>query len=85
MSANPGGMNCSEFQARLPKLIGSGENLAHHPHLQGCELCRALLADLETIAQAARSLFPIAEPSTKVWQNIESAIKDEASGSSGHR
>jgi hypothetical protein len=69
---------CEEFQAQLPELIGSGENVADHPHLRDCELCRALLADLETIAEAARQLFPVEEPPDKLWEQIESKIKREA-------
>jgi hypothetical protein len=75
--ANP--MTCNEFQAQLPEMIGSGESLAAHAHLQHCALCRALLADLETIAAAARSIFPIVEPPDKVWKRIEFAIKNENS------
>ncbi len=74
--SNP--MSCAAFQAQLPELIGSGENLATHPHLQGCELCRALLQDLETIADAARQLFPIVEPPDELWEQIESAIRNES-------
>jgi hypothetical protein len=70
-------MSCEAFQAQLPELIGSGENMAAHPHLESCELCRALLADLETIAEAARQLFPIEEPPDDLWEHIESAIKNE--------
>ena len=70
-------LSCAEFQALLPELIGSGENAAIHPHIQSCELCRALLADLETIAEAARQLFPIVEPPDKLWEQIESAIRQE--------
>jgi len=70
-------MSCQEFQDQLPELIGSGQNLAEHPHHQSCELCRALLADLETIAQAARQLFPVEEPPDGLWTQIESAIEDE--------
>lgn len=73
-------MSCAEFQARMPELIGSGENAANHPHVQNCELCRALLADLETIAEAARQLFPVVEPPEKLWAKIESAIKSEEDG-----
>jgi predicted anti-sigma-YlaC factor YlaD len=51
--------------------------MASHPHIQNCELCRALLADLETIAKAARQLFPIVEPPDALWEQIESAIKEE--------
>ncbi len=78
MSGDPGNRSCVEFQAHLPELIGSGEDVANHPHMQTCELCRALLADLETIAEAARQLFPIVEPPDEVWQHIESAIKGES-------
>jgi len=70
-------MTCEEFQAQLPELIGSGANAADHEHLQSCELCRALLADLETIAEAARQLFPVVEPPDKLWEQIESKIKSE--------
>lgn len=70
-------MSCAEFQAQLPELIGSGADATNHPHVQDCELCRALLADLETIAEAARQLFPIVEPPEDLWEHIESALKDE--------
>lgn len=70
-------MSCAEFQARLPELVGAGEDLAAHPHIQSCDLCRALLADLETIAEAARQLFPSVEPPDELWNQIESAIKSE--------
>jgi hypothetical protein len=73
-------MSCAEFQAQLPELISSGEDVTAHPHLQECDLCRALLADLETIADAARQLFPGMEPSDEVWEHIELAIKKEEEG-----
>ena len=81
MTTDPTKMSCAEFQAKLPELISSGANAASHPHIQSCELCRALLADLETIAEAARQLFPIVEPPDDLWEHIESAIKDEEGGS----
>jgi hypothetical protein len=74
-------LTCAAFQAQLPELIGSGQSTASHPHIQSCELCRALLADLETIADAARQLFPIVEPPDALWEQIESAIKKEESHS----
>jgi hypothetical protein len=73
-------MSCEEFQAQLPELIGSGENISDHEHIRTCELCRALLADLETIAEAARQLFPVEEPPDKLWDQIETAIKSENTG-----
>lgn len=77
MTGDPCKLSCAEFQAQLPELISSGKDASAHPHLQGCELCRALLADLETIAEAARQLFPSVEPPDEVWEHIESAIKQE--------
>ena len=77
MTGDPGKMSCEEFQAHLPELIGSGEDASAHPHLESCDRCRALLDELETIAQAARELFPTVEPPDEVWQGIESALKRE--------
>jgi len=74
---DPNTLTCAEFQAQLPELIGTGEDISLHPHVQSCELCRALLADLETIAEAARQLFPIVEPPDELWVHIESAIQGE--------
>jgi hypothetical protein len=71
MNGDPGKMSCVDFQAQLPDLIASGEDAAAHPHVQGCARCSALLADLRTIAEAARQL------PDEVWEQIESAIKRE--------
>ncbi len=73
----PPAMSCAEFQDRLPELVGSGQSIAIHPHYRSCELCRALIVDLETIAEAARQLLPIAEPPDELWEHIELAIKEE--------
>lgn len=70
-------MSCEEFQSKMPELIGSGKNVSEHPHVQNCALCRALLTDLETIAEAARQLFPVEDPPDRLWKQIESAIKQE--------
>jgi hypothetical protein len=70
-------MTCEEFQAQLAELIGSGENISQHPHLQDCALCSAFLAELEAIAEAARQLFPVEEPPEEVWEHIEMAIQQE--------
>jgi predicted anti-sigma-YlaC factor YlaD len=77
MSESANNLSCAEFQAQLPELICCGENIADHPHLRNCKLCRALLADLDSIAQAARELFPILEPADALWEHIESAIVRE--------
>jgi hypothetical protein len=77
MTGDPTKLSCAEFQARLPELIASGEDAASHPHPQDCADCRAFVASLEAIADAARQLFPSVEPPDEVWERIESAIKRE--------
>ena len=70
-------MSCEEFQSQLAELIGSGADVSSHPHLQTCELCRAFFTDLEAIAAAARQLFPVEDPSDRVWEHIQSALQEE--------
>jgi predicted anti-sigma-YlaC factor YlaD len=77
MIGDASNLTCTEFQEQLSELIGTGEDISSHPHLQTCELCRALLADLETIAAAARELFPIAEPREDLWDGIIAAIEND--------
>jgi len=77
MTKDPNSLSCQDFQDQLPELVGSGKDVANHPHLRSCPLCRALLDDLETIAEAARQLLPIQQPKEDLWERIESAIKEE--------
>ncbi len=58
MSADPGKMNCLEFQAQLSEKMALGEDVYSHPHVQACARCRALLVDLEMIAEKAHRLYP---------------------------
>ena len=45
--------------------------------------CLALVKDLESIADAAKSLFePVGDPSDKVWSNIASKLK-QGNGAQG--
>ena len=53
MEKIPKSGGCEEFQASLSELIGNGKHYAH-PHLLECEKCRALVVDLEMIAEAPR-------------------------------
>jgi hypothetical protein len=68
-------MNCVEFQDRLPELFESGKELSREEHLKSCENCAALVRDLEYIAQQAKLLLPLHDPSPNVWTNIQSAIQ----------
>jgi hypothetical protein len=71
-------MDCAEFQDRLPELFESGKNLSSEAHLKTCENCAALVRDLEYIAQQAKLLLPLRDPSPGVWDNIQSAIQHDA-------
>jgi hypothetical protein len=77
MTEDRNNLSCQEFQEQLADLIGTGEDVGNHPHLQSCQNCRALLADLQTIAEAARQLLPIEQPKEDLWERIELAIKKE--------
>lgn len=68
-------MDCVEFQERLPELFESGKDLSREEHLKICENCATLVRDLEYIAQQAKLLLPLHDPSPSVWNNIQSAIQ----------
>jgi len=83
MTLNLNTQGCEEFQAQMAELIGSGQDVSTHPHVQTCARCHALLVELETIAEVARQLFPVEDPPDTVWEKLESAIKMEGSPSRG--
>jgi hypothetical protein len=73
-----------EFEKYLPDLFAAGEGkVSQDPRLQKFLArnpdCAALVNDLETIAETARSLFePVEEPSDKVWANIQDKLRKGA-------
>jgi hypothetical protein len=58
MANAPKSDKCEEFQESLPELIATDQDYWGHPHLQKCDLCRALVVELDTIAEAARRFIP---------------------------
>ncbi len=66
--------DCAAFQARLPQLFGEEADLSKEGHLQSCENCAELVRDLQYIAQQAKLLMPIHDPSPAVWNNIKTAL-----------
>ena len=68
---------CADFQEQLPELFESGANLNEQEHLKTCEQCSALVRDLEYIAQQAKLLLPIHDPSPAVWENIQTTLSSE--------
>jgi hypothetical protein len=83
MTLDRNNMTCAEFQDQMAEMIGTGEDASMHPHVQSCELCRALLHDLQTIAEAARQLFPVEDPPDTLWEKLETAIKQEGTQTRG--
>ncbi|HTM17996.1 MAG TPA: hypothetical protein VL135_13870 [Terracidiphilus sp.] len=75
MTIDSKSMSCEDFQSHLPELVGSGVDVENHPHIKECAICRQLYDDLQTIAQAAKQLFPDEQPEDNLWERIESAIK----------
>jgi hypothetical protein len=69
---------CAEFQEQLPGLMGEGADVSTHPHLATCQNCAELVRDLQYIAQQAKLLLPLHDPSPAVWQKIESSLKDSS-------
>jgi hypothetical protein len=70
-------MNCQQFQEVLPYIIESGGNEAEEEHLRTCKACAELVRDLRYIAEQAKLLLPMREPSPQVWTNIEQSLHRE--------
>jgi hypothetical protein len=78
-------MTPADFEKYLPDFFANGDgHVSTDPRLQtflkNNPDCAALVRDLETIAEHARSLFEPAEdqePSEAVWSNIQSKLKQE--------
>jgi len=76
-------MTAAEFENYLPDLFATGNGkVSQDPRftkfLHANPDCAALVSDLETIAEHARSLFePTQDPADSVWSGIASKLKDE--------
>jgi hypothetical protein len=69
-------MNCVELQESLSEIenCGSSEQQAH---LKNCPACSALVAELNQITAAAFEMRAAAEPSPRVWNSLEIALRQE--------
>lgn len=70
-------MTCSEFQKVLPYIIETGGNAEEEEHLRSCAVCSDLVQDLRYIAEQAKLLVPMEDPSPRVWDGIETALERE--------
>ena len=70
-------MNCAEFQKDLPEIIEGGGTAEQKQHLATCPVCADLVQDLKYIAEQAKLLVPMEDPSPRVWDGIERSLKQE--------
>jgi hypothetical protein len=69
-------MTCDEFERVLPELEGE-HSLELESHMRSCSACAGLLADLNTISGQAMLLQSLEEPSPRVWEFLQNALKSE--------
>jgi hypothetical protein len=70
-------MTCAEFQKALPYIIETGGNAGQEEHLRTCSKCSDLVADLKYIAECAKLLVPMVDPSPRVWDEINKSLQQE--------
>lgn len=69
-------MTCDEFERVLPELEGDRSS-EQEQHLRTCPACSDLVSDLNVISQQAKLLAEDREPSPRVWNSIEIALRQE--------
>jgi hypothetical protein len=69
-------MNCEEFELALPD-VDDDPSIEQQSHLNSCSACAELVADLDAISQQAKLLGNSDEPSQRVWNFIEIALRQE--------
>ncbi len=71
-------MNCVELQQSLAEAEDSSSlEQRAHLHLKACPACSALVNELNLIVAAAAQLREADEPSPRVWNSIEFALRQE--------
>ena len=69
-------MTCVELRESLAE-NENGNSAEQRAHLKTCRECSSLLADLDTIIAAAVELRAAEEPSPRVWNSLEIALRQE--------
>jgi len=69
-------MTCVELQKSLAE-IDDGSSIEQQTHLKTCPACLALVTELNLIASSAIALREADEPSPRVWNSIEIALRRE--------
>jgi hypothetical protein len=69
-------MTCVELQESLAEIEDAGA-IEQRAHLKSCLACSALVTELNLIISAAVDLRETDEPSPRVWNSIEIALRQE--------
>ncbi len=69
-------MNCVELRESLAD-VEDGSTLEQRTHLRTCPECSELLEELSLIVETAGELQTSDEPSPRVWNSIEIALRQE--------
>jgi hypothetical protein len=69
-------MNCVELQQSLAE-VEDGSGVEQRAHLRACPACSALVQELNLIVAAAGQLQAADEPSPRLWNSIEAALRRE--------
>ena len=69
-------MNCVELQQSLAEAEDASGS-EQRAHLKACPACSALVRELNLIVAAAAQLQAANEPSPRVWNSIEFALRQE--------
>jgi hypothetical protein len=70
-------MTCAEFQKALPYIIDGDGSKEEQEHLATCHVCSDLVADLRYIAECAKLLVPMEDPSPRVWDGIRKSLEHD--------
>src|SRR5580658_4052813 len=73
-------MNCVELQASLAETEddgSAGRSPEQRAHLKTCPECSSLVVELNLIASSAIELRAADEPSPRVWNSLEIALRQE--------
>jgi len=69
-------MNCVELQNSLAE-VEDGSTVEQRAHLMECPSCTTLVKELDLIIAAAGRLQGADEPSPRVWNSLEMALRQE--------
>ncbi len=70
-------MKCHEFRELLPDMMEGKATAEQEAHRRSCVECAGLASDLNFITQQALELRAADEPSPRVWNSIEIALRAE--------